>query len=275
MGRMDGKVALITGAARGQGRAHAVRLAQEGADIIAVDSCAQLPSVPYPLATKDDLDETARLVESVGRRVVTAVADVRDPSALREAIDDGVARLGRLDSVIANAGIVTFALGHDMSDELWQDMIDVNLTGVFHTCRAGVPHLMAAGGGSIVLTSSMMGLKAGKNVAHYAASKHGVMGYMKGLARDLAPHKIRVNCVNPGSVGSPMLLNQYVYDSFCPDVSDPGPSDLGEVLGPWQELDIPWVEPEDVTAAVLFLCSDEARYITGIALPVDGGTMLQ
>lgn len=275
MGRMDGKVAFITGAARGQGRTTAVRLAEEGCDIIAIDICEQVGTVRYPLATEEDLAETGRLVRDLGRRVVTSVADVRDPAALTAAVNHGVEQFGRLDAVVANAGIFSLATGYDMADSVWQDMIDINLTGVFNTCRAAAPHLVAQRSGAIVITSSMMGLKSGLNVAHYAASKHGVMGYMKGLARDLAPTGVRVNCVNPGNVGSAMILNDYMFESFVPDVDKPGPEDLGRVLGPWQELQIPWVEPVDVSNAILFLCSDEARYVTGIALPVDGGTMLQ
>jgi SDR family mycofactocin-dependent oxidoreductase len=188
-GRVEGKVAFITGAARGQGRSHAVRLAEEGADIIAVDICAQIGSVPYEMATPADLAETVREVEALDRRIVAAEADVRDYAALKAALDDGVAQLGGLDIVSANAGIASFAPAADLEEATWQDMIDVNLTGVWHAAKAAIPHLIAGGrGGSIVLTSSTAGLVALPNMAHYVAAKHGVVGLMRTLALELAPH---------------------------------------------------------------------------------------
>lgn len=276
MGRMDGKVVFITGAARGQGRSHALRLAQEGADIIAIDICNQISTVPYPMASQDDLDETARLVRAAGRRVVATKVDVRDRSAVSAAVAAGVDELGRLDCVVANAGIFSLGVSYEMDDSTWQDVIDVNLTGVWKTCCAAIPHLIAGGvGGSVVLVSSNMGLKSAFNIVHYVASKHGLVGLMRGLARELAPHMIRVNTVHPTNTATPMILNDYVYSAFCPDSVSPGPSELGETLRAWQEMPIDWVESGDVSNAVLFLCSDQSRYVTGTTLPIDGGSLLK
>ena len=208
-GRVEGKVAFITGAARGQGRSHAVRLAQEGADIIAVDLCDQVDSVPYQMATPEDLADTVKQVEALDRRIVATKADVRDYGALKKALDDGVAQLGRLDIVSANAGIARFGRAEELPEQTWQDMIDTNLTGVWHTAKAAIPHLIAGGrGGSIVLTSSAAGLKAYANVAHYVSAKHGVVGLMRTLALELAPHMIRVNSLHPTQVDTDMIMNE-------------------------------------------------------------------
>ncbi|OHV34777.1 3-ketoacyl-ACP reductase [Pseudofrankia sp. EUN1h] len=275
-GRVAGKVALITGAARGQGRAHAVRLAQEGADIIALDACAPMTTVPYPLAGEAELAETAALVEALGRRVVARRADVRDLAAVTAAVDEGVAELGRLDIVCANAGVNTPAPMMEMTEEIWTEIIDVDLSGAWRTCRAAIPHLIAGGrGGAIILTSSAAGLKAYANIAHYTAAKHGVVGLMKTLAQELAPHRIRVTTVNPTQVDTPMIMNEPMYRLFCPDVDNPTRADFAPVSQAMNALPIPWVEPEDVSNAVLFLASDEARYITGIALPVDAGVLVK
>src|SRR3984893_2593426 len=272
-GRVEGKVAFITGAARGQGRSHAVRLAEEGADIIAVDICAQIGSVPYEMATPADLAETVREVESLDRRIVAAEADVRDYAALKAALDDGVAQLGGLDIVSANAGIASFAPAADLEEATWQDMIDVNLTGVWHAAKAAIPHLIAGGrGGSIVLTSSTAGLVALPNMAHYVAAKHGVVGLMRTLALELAPHSIRVNSVHPTGVNTPMVQNEPTMRVFLPGVENPTAEQYAKAMGALNALPIPWVEPRDVSNAVLFLASDEARYITGVTLPVDAGS---
>ena len=271
--RVAGKVALITGAARGQGRSHAVRLAREGADVIAVDVCAPVETVAYEPATPADLEETAKLVEDAGRRVVTARVDVRDLDALRHAVDDGVARLGGLDLVCANAGIVHSAPADELAEHEWSTMIDVNLNGVWRTCRVAIPHLKAAGGGSIVLTSSVAGLKGVATIAHYSAAKHGVVGLMRTLAQELAPHRIRVNCVNPTQVGTPMILNDVMYGLFRPDLEHATRADFSAASRATHLLDVDWVQPEDVSNAVLFLHSDEARYITGVALPIDAGNL--
>jgi len=274
-GRVAGKVAFITGAARGQGRSHAVRLAQEGADIIAADLCDQVASVGYPLATPQDLDETARQVAALGRRVVAVQADVRDYPGLAKALDDAVAELGRLDIVSANAGILSHGTADALTDASWQDMIDINLTGVWHTAKAAVPHLIAGGrGGSIVLTSSGVVMKGTPNFAHYVSAKHGVVGLTRTMARELAPHLIRVNALHPGNVDTAMLRNPETLRLFRPDLENPTVEDVTAAFQATNAMPIPWVEPEDISNALLFLASDEARYITGVSLPVDAGYAL-
>ncbi|MAP62540.1 MAG: SDR family mycofactocin-dependent oxidoreductase [Microbacterium sp.] len=275
-GRVEGKVAFITGAARGQGRSHAVRLAQEGADIIGIDVLDDIPGAPYGPATEDDLAETVRQVEALDRRIVATKADVRDYDGLKSALDAGVAQLGRLDIVSANAGISTaMAPAQDLSEELWVDMVDVNLTGVWRTCKAAIPHLKAAGGGSIILTSSDAGLFAFPNIAHYVSAKHGVVGLMRTLALELAPDMIRVNSVHPTVVDTPMVNNDQTYRLFRPDVENPGVDDFKEAATAINALPIPWVDAVDISNAVLFLASDEARYITGVPLPVDAGAAVK
>jgi (+)-trans-carveol dehydrogenase len=217
MARLEGKVAFITGAARGQGRSHAVRLAEEGADIVAVDIASQIDTVPYTMGTPEDLAQTVKEVEALDRRIVATAVDVRDYDALKAALDDGVAQLGRLDVVAANAGIVSFGAGTELAEQAWRNVIDVNLTGVWHTVKAAVPHLRAAGGGSIVITSAVGGLKGVPNLAHYAAAKHGLVGLMRTLANELAPEMIRVNTVHPGSVDNDMIHNQATYRLFLPN----------------------------------------------------------
>ena len=275
-GRVEGKVAFITGAARGQGRSHAVRLAQEGADIIAVDLCDQVDSVPYQMATPEDLADTVKQVEALDRRIVATKADVRDYGALKKALDDGVAQLGRLDIVSANAGIASFGPAEDLPEQTWQDMIDTNLTGVWHAAKAAIPHLIAGGrGGSIVLTSSAAGLKAYANVAHYVSAKHGVVGLMRTLALELAPHMIRVNSLHPTQVDTDMVMNEFTFKLFSPDKQNPTIEDFGPASQAMNALPIPWVEPVDISNALLFLASDEARYITGVTLPIDAGTVIK
>ncbi|EHI11872.1 mycofactocin-coupled SDR family oxidoreductase [Mycolicibacterium thermoresistibile] len=276
-GRLEGKVAFITGAARGQGRAHAVRMAQEGADIIAVDICRQIDSVQIPLASPEDLAETADLVKGLNRRIYTAEVDVRDFDALKAAVDTGVEQLGRLDIIVANAGIGNGGETLDKTSEGdWTDMIDVNLAGVWKTVKAGVPHILAGGrGGSIILTSSVGGLKAYPHTGHYVAAKHGVVGLMRTFAVELGQHNIRVNSVHPTNVNTPLFMNEPTMKLFRPDLENPGPEDLKVVAQMMHTLPIGWVEPEDIANAVLFLASDEARYITGVTLPVDGGSCLK
>jgi (+)-trans-carveol dehydrogenase len=276
MGKLEGKVAFITGAARGQGRSHAVRLAQEGADIIAVDICAQIDSVPYPMASPEDLAATVKEVESLDRRIVATKADVRDFDGLKKAVDDGVAKLGRLDIVSANAGIASFGAAQDLPESTWQDMLAVNLTGVWHTTKAAIPHLIAGGrGGSIVLTSSAAGLQAYQNTAHYTSAKHGVVGLMRTLALELAPHSIRVNSVHPTQVNTPMIMNEDSYKRFRPDLEHPTQADFAAVSQGMNALPVDTIEAADVSNAVLFLASDEARYVTGVALPVDAGAVIR
>lgn len=274
MGRLDGKVAFITGAARGQGRSHAIRMAQEGADIIAIDVAQKLPTMPYKGATSEDLAETVRQVEALDRRIVASEADVRDYGALKSALDEGVAQLGRLDIVSANAGIFSSARAEEMSEESWDEMIDVNLKGVWLTAKAAIPHLRAAGGGSIIITSSTAGIKAAPNFIHYVAAKHGVVGIMRTLALELAPDMIRVNTVHPTSVDTDMIQNDALYALFAPDLEPEARTRdvIGERFRATNALPIPWVEPVDISNAVLWLASDEARYVSGIMLPVDAGS---
>jgi SDR family mycofactocin-dependent oxidoreductase len=274
MGRLEGKVAFITGAARGQGRSHAVRMAQEGADIIAVDICQQIDSVPYELSTEADLAETVRLVEELDRRIIARPADVRDPASLKAALDEGVSELGHLDIVSANAGIWATASFVDMSDEMYRDGIDVMMHGPYNTCRVAVPHLIEGGkGGSIVITSSTAGLKGFPRQAQYNMAKHGVVGLMRTLANELAPHFIRVNTVHPSSVLTKMIDNDAIHRAFAPGVENPKIEDFGDAFTAMNLLPIPWMEPVDISNAVLFLASDESRYITGVTLPVDAGFM--
>jgi (+)-trans-carveol dehydrogenase len=277
-GRVEGKVAFVTGAARGQGRSHAIRLAEEGADIIAVDLAAQIDTVPYAMATPDDLAQTVKEVEALDRRIVATQADVRDYGAIESAVADGVAQLGRLDIVAANAGIFSFGKADVLEEQTWQDMIDVNLTGVWHAVKAAIPHLKAGGqGGSIILTSSTAGLMPFENMAHYTSAKHGVVGLMRVLAVELAPDFIRANSVHPTSVNTDMIQNSATYELFAPDLTPEQRTKevLGERFQTLNALPIRWVEPRDISNAVLFLASDEARYITGITLPVDAGSLLK
>jgi (+)-trans-carveol dehydrogenase len=272
-GRLRGKVAIITGAARGQGRSHAVRLAEEGADIVAIDICAQIDSVAYPMATPEDLDETVKLVEDLDRRVMAYQADVRDGAELQRISAAAVAEFGHIDLVVGNQGIFSkAALTWELSDAQWHDTLDVNLTGYFVLVRAVVPAMSEAKrGGSIIFTSSLFGTKGAWHMSHYAAAKHGVLGLMQCLAHELAPHMIRVNTINPTMVFTPMIDNESAYRLFRPDLDAPT---LQHFAIPSQEgnlLPIPWVEAVDISNAVVWLASNEARYVTGVALPVDAG----
>jgi SDR family mycofactocin-dependent oxidoreductase len=270
-----GKVAFITGAARGQGRAHAVRLAEEGADIIAVDVCAPIATVPYGMPTPDDLAETASLVRSTGRRVVTAETDVRDLATLSQAVTTGVEELGRLDIVVANAGISTTASTLDMTEEMWTTMLDINLTGVWKTLKATVPHVIRGGrGGSVVITSSIATEIAHENTAHYTASKHGLVGLMRVMAKELAPQNIRVNSLHPTTVGTGMVLNDTIYRLFRPDLESPTRDDFLQAAQSINALPVPMLEPIDVAHAVIYLVSDAGRYITGTTQVLDAGASL-
>jgi (+)-trans-carveol dehydrogenase len=275
-GRVEGKVAFITGAARGQGRSHAIRLAEEGADIIAVDLAEQVDTVPYPMSTPADLDETVRQVEALDRRMVASKADVRDYEGLKAALDRGVAELGRLDIVVANAGIFSYGRLQDLPEQAWQDMIDIDLTGVWHAAKAAIPHLVAGGqGGSIIITSSAVGLMAMENIGHYVTAKHGLVGLMRTLALELAPQSIRVNTLHPTTVNTDMVQNDATYHVFRPDLDKPSVEDAYEAFASLNALPIKWVEPVDISNAVLFLASDEARYVTGVTLPVDAGAIIK
>ena len=277
-GRVEGKVAFITGAVRGQGRSHAVRLAEEGADIIAVDVCKQISSnSDIPWATPDDLAETADLVKNLNRRIITAEVDVRDYDALKAVVDSGVEQLGRLDIVVANAGIGNGGNTLDRtSEDDWRDMIDVNLSGVWKSVKTAVPHILSGGrGGSIILTSSVGGLKPYPHTGHYIAAKHGVIGLMRTFAVELGQHSIRVNAVCPTNVNTPLFMNEGTMKLFRPDLENPGVDDLAVAAQFMHVLPVGWVEPRDVSNAVLFLASDESRYITGLPVTVDAGSMLK
>jgi SDR family mycofactocin-dependent oxidoreductase len=265
-GRVAGKVAFITGAGRGQGRSHAVRLAEEGADIIAVDICEDVPTVKYAMASKEELAETGRLVEALDRRVVTVKADVRDQDALREGVDAAVAELGRLDIVVANAGICTWQTWDQTAMDVWQDTLDINLTGVWNTLVVGAPHLIRAGGGSMIATSSTAGLKGLPFLGPYVAAKHGVVGIANALANELACHSIRVNTVHPTGVNTPLVTAS--LGNLDP-MLEKNPN-----LGPlfMNALPVEILEPREISNAVLFLASDESSYVTGVQLSVDAGS---
>jgi SDR family mycofactocin-dependent oxidoreductase len=277
MGNLEGKVAFISGAARGQGRSHAVRLAEEGADIIAVDLCEDVTGVPYRGATADDLQETVRQVEELERRIFAEQADVRDLKALEEVLAAGVHELGRLDIVLANAGITVDPHPvDDISEESWDTTIAINLSGVWRTCRAAIPYLKQTGsGGCIVITSSTAAVRTFANVGEYTASKYGVVGLMRTLAVELGPLGIRVNAVAPTQVDTDMLQHEAYYRLFCPDHPNPGREEMAVASQATQLLPIPWLEPRDVSNAIAFLVSDEARYITGVQLQIDGGAGLK
>ncbi|MEZ0367166.1 mycofactocin-coupled SDR family oxidoreductase [Mycobacterium sp. pUA109] len=271
MGSLAGKVVFITGVARGQGRSHAVRLASDGADIIGVDICADIASNGYPMASREELDETVALVEAAGGKMVGAVADVRDFHQLKAALDAGVQHFGRLDIVCANAGIASMAfreLTLDEDLEQWTDVLNVNLVGAFHTAKAAIPHLIAGErGGAIVFTSSTAGLRGFGGLQGgglgYAASKHGIVGLMRTLANALAPHSIRVTTVHPTAVNTMMAVNP-AMTSFLENYPDGGP----HLQNP---LPVQLLEPEDISAAIAYLVSDEAKYVTGVTFPVDAG----
>ena len=279
MGRIDNKVALITGAARGQGRSHAVRLAEEGADIIALDICSQIPTADHTMGTEEELQETAEMVERLGRRVFAKKADVRDREGLGAAISEGVATLGHLDIVSVNAGITSLGQTLDLTSDAWKDVNDVNLGGAWNTAVEAIPHIQAGGrGGSVVFTGSAAGIKAAPNVGHYNTTKSGLLGLMKTLAVELAEQNIRVNAVCPTCVDTPMMVNDKFMRLFMPHIENPTRMDAetpGSSFYAIHAMPVPWVDPVDISNAVLFLASDEARYITGVALPVDAGFLLK
>lgn len=265
---LQGRVALVTGAGRGQGRAHARALAAAGADVVACDRCRPLPTVPYALATPEDLEETARLVREAGRRALAVEADAADLAAMAEAVARAEAELGGIDVVCANAGVISFGSAWELTEAQWDEVLATNLKGVWATCRAALPGMIARDrGGSIVITSSAAGLRGYPGFAHYTAAKHGSVGLMKALAIELAPHRIRVNCVVPGGVRTAMGTSE-AMQAHLADYPDASRS-LTALL----PVDL--VEPEDVSQAVVWLSSDAARYVTGVALPVDAGVQLR
>jgi SDR family mycofactocin-dependent oxidoreductase len=270
--RVAGKVALITGAGRGMGRSHALRLASEGAAIVAVDACTDLATVPYPMAGEADLLETVRRIEADGGRAIARQADVRDLVALEAAVRDAISAFGSLDVVVANAGISSYAPVWEITEEMWQEMIDVNLTGVWKTVKAAVPAMLEQGtGGSLILISSLGGLEGMLNIGHYVAAKHGVTGLTKTLAAELAPTMIRANSVHPSTVITPLVDNPACREMLTGGNPNATPAEVEAALMPMNAMPIPWIEPIDVSNAVLWLASDESRYVTGTALLIDAG----
>ncbi|ATO62969.2 mycofactocin-coupled SDR family oxidoreductase [Mycobacterium avium subsp. hominissuis] len=265
MSGLRGRVVLVTGAGRGIGRSHCQRFAEEGADVIAVDVPAAAP----------DLAQTAAAVQQRGVRAATALADVSDFAALAAAVDEAVGRLGRLDVLVGNAGIHPAAApAWEITPQNWQQTLDVNLTGVWHTVKAGVPHMSrTARGGSIVIISSTSGIRGTPGAAPYSASKHAVVGLARTLANELGPQGIRVNTVHPGAVATAMVLNEATFRRLRPDLDNATADDAAEALSARHLLPVPWVEPVDVSNAVVFLASDQARYITGTQIVVDAGLL--
>ncbi|WP_236792127.1 mycofactocin-coupled SDR family oxidoreductase [Amycolatopsis sp. GM8] len=272
MGRLDGKVALVTGAARGQGRAIAVRFAQEGAAVVALDACTTYAHIDYPLPTPEDLDETAALVKDVGGRIETVLADVRDADAVQSAVDVAKEAFGGLTTVCANAGIGgERGKMWDTHEDVWRTVLDVNLLGVWKTVRAAVPALIESGGGSVVLTSSLAGIQGIRHTSAYVAAKHGVVGMMRALANEAGEFNIRANAILPGNTNTPLLNNKATWRLFRPDLPDPSVEDVKETMRGLALLPTPWVEAEDIANTALWLASDESRFVTGVFIPVDAG----
>ena len=274
MGMLDGKVAFITGAARGQGRAHAVTCAREGADVVIVDVLDQLPSVPYKLAVPPDLEETARQVEAHGRRAVAVKADVRSQRELDAAVAAGIAEFGGIDILIANAGIWTMGSFWELTDEQWEEMIAVNLTGVWKSAKAVAPHMIERRAGSIVLIASVNALEAGQYTAHYVAAKHGVIGLMRNIALELAPYGIRCNAISPGAIKTPMTSHQGALDMFAghPGGTDEDMTEAGHHYTLLKGAS--FLDPQVIADSALYLNSDLAATVTGVTIPVDAGHMI-
>ena len=275
MGRVEGRVALITGAARGQGRAHARRLAEEGANIVALDALTRYGTVSYPMPVEADLEETARLVREVGREVETAKVDVRDRAGMATAVERALERFGGIDIVVANAGIVPpGAVFWEIPEAEWDDVMDVNLKGVWNTVCVAVPSMIERGrGGSIVIISSGAGLRAAPHIADYNASKHGVIGLGRTMANELAKYRIRVNMIAPAAVATEMVLNPTTYKLFCPEIESPTMEDARQRFAALNPMGVAWVEPLDSANMVLWLASEEARYVSGSVIPLDGGAL--
>jgi SDR family mycofactocin-dependent oxidoreductase len=274
MGRLTGKVAMVTGAARGMGRAHAVALAREGARVLICDlpPDADFASVEYDLAGGGELDETAEQVRALGGEAITAHADVRSEGELRALVDAGLERWSRVDILVANAGITGYAPAHKLTEEAWDEILDVNLKGAWLSAKVVIPSLIEQGdGGSLVFISSGLGLKGLPEAGHYAAAKHGVVGLMRSLALELAPHWIRSNTIHPAGSRTPMAHNPMHFKRFAGGREGAKLEDVIEAYESIAALPIPWTEPEDIANAVVWLASDEARYVTGVCLPVDGG----
>jgi (+)-trans-carveol dehydrogenase len=274
--RLDGKVAFVTGAARGQGRSHALRLAELGADLVIVDRCDDLELIAYEQPGPEELAETVRLVEARGARAHSVIADVRDHDAMNEAVRQGVELLGRIDVVVANAGVIQLKPALHITARDWDEVIAINLTGTWNTIAAALPTMVQRDeGGSIVVISSAAGVKGPPNMAHYAASKSGVIGLVKSLAAELGQHRIRVNAVLPTTVDTKMVHWQGAYDMFRPDLAAPGRDDVADIFASLNVLSVPWIESCDVTGVVAWLAGDRSRYVTGISMPVDAGTLVK
>lgn len=272
--RFAGRVALVTGAAKGQGRSHALQLAAEGADLALLDVGRDLPATPYAQGTPEQLAQTVADAARLGARVVHRLGDVRERGCVDALVAAALDRFGRLDVVLANAGIIQLKPYDAITDDDWDDVVGVNLTGVWRTLRAALPPMVAAGSGVVVVTSSAAALKGPPNMAHYAASKAGVLGLVQSLANEVGPAGVRVNAVLPTTVDGDMIHWPGAYQVFRPDLPDPGRDDVAPVFAALNVLPVPWIQPEDVTNAVLWLASDEARYVHGVALPVDAGTVI-
>lgn len=267
-----GKVALVTGAARGQGRSHAAFLAEAGADIIVLDICEQVATVPYPTATSADLDETVALVEKFDRRAYRIECDVRDPAAVAQAVDTAVADIGRLDFAVLNAGVCEITEASQITPAEWNTVISTNLSGAFFSAQAAMKHIIDGNrGGALIFIGSASTLTPVENMAHYIASKHGVVGLAKALAKELARHQIRVNVIHPTNCDTPMIQNSMIYELFAPDVNEPTRDSVTPMFQTLAALDTPWVSPEDISKAVLYLVGDSGRYVTGAQMEVTAG----
>jgi SDR family mycofactocin-dependent oxidoreductase len=271
MGKLDGRVAFITGGARGQGRSHAVTFAEEGADIVVCDIADDIATVPYPMARPVDLDQTVKLIEERGRRCIAIQADVRDSAQINSAVARAIDEFGKIDILLANAGICGFGKFWEISDDMWDDMIATDLTGVFKTMRAVVPHMIKRRSGRIIATSSMGGRMGNANLAHYVAAKWGVIGLVKTLAVEVAKDGITVNAVCPSAVDTDMVHNDALYGLFCPDLKNPTRADVEPRYAAMNQIPVAWLDPAEISRAMVFLASDDARYITGSTVDVDCG----
>jgi SDR family mycofactocin-dependent oxidoreductase len=273
VGRLEGKVAFITGAARGQGRSHAVRFAEEGADIVALDLCGQIDTVPYPMSTPGDMASTVRLVESLGRRIIARQGDTRDGARIHEVVHEGLAEFGAIDIAVANAGIASVGYLWELDEKSWREMIDVNLGGTWKTIKAVVPVMIERRCGSVIVTGSSASVAGLPRLGHYTAAKHGVIGLVKSFAIELASYGIRVNAVEPGNVNSPMINNPAAWAAFTGSQEATG-EQFAEAMQVNNALSVPWVETVDVSNAMLYLASDESRFVTGTQHVVDAGNLL-
>jgi SDR family mycofactocin-dependent oxidoreductase len=272
MGTVEGRVAMVTGAARGQGRAHAIALAREGADVVVTDICADIGTVPYPLGTRAELDETVELVKAEGRRCLPIVADIRETAAMEAAVAEAIGEFGHLDICVANAGVTGYGKFHELDDATWDDMIDVDLSGTFRTIRAVLPHMLERRYGRIIATSSMAGRMGNANLAHYVAAKWGVIGMIKSLAMEVANKGITANAIAPAAVDTPMLHNPAMYELFCPDLDDPSRDDVAPRYRAMNRLGVAWMDPSEISRAVLFVAADDAGSMTGQVIEVSLGS---